>query len=212
MDSTLAAAWLLSLAAEIGLTLRVRPWRPLYRRFYQYLLFDVLVSIALFGFAELHWGDLFTKVWMAAMVLQIFFRGVVFYEACRRMHKRIPFHLASVIVVAGSSAIASLWLFFQLQAERRWPDSWLEIVYALRAGADCFLACVLTGLTLLPSRLQHVFKVEGRHSIILSIYLWMCSAAYFSVTTTKVSVKLMWIVGACFAIWAWSFRRPRGLA
>ncbi len=208
MDPNLALAWGLSLFAEFALTMKVRSWRSLYGKFYLYLLFDLIVSVILFGLAEFRAGNKFyARFAITAMVIQIAFRGVVSYEAARRMHLRTPFHLQSMILVFGASAFASTWIFLELHAETRWPESWLEIVYALRAGVDCFLACGLTALSLLPVRRHHVMKIEGRHSIILAVYLWMNSAAYFSVTTSAISTKLMWIAGACFLLWYLSFWR-----
>lgn len=216
MTGTLALAWSLSLVAEAALMFRVwRKVRAAYNSFFLYLLADITAALFMFGvvYAVPH---AYSAAWISLELMLAAFQFVVSIEAVRRANSLLRFTprmLVVVVLVALAATTGAWWL---LSSPNPWPSDWLAPANAARATLEMFLGLTLLFLVSLPGRASCLLKFQGRHLMILAVYLIASSILLFlenylySIGSALPGALFMFITAGFFA--TWSFLVPRRAA
>lgn len=213
MTGTLAFAWSLSLLAEAALMLRVwQKVRAAYTSFFLYLLADITAAFFMAGVIYAVPKD-YSAAWITLELVLAAFQFIISIEAFRRANSLLRFAprmLIVVVLVAMASTVGIWWL---LRSPNPWPSNWLAPANAARATVEMFLGLCLLFLVSLPGRASCLLKFQGRHSMILAIYLIASSILLYlenylySIGTALPGALFMFITAGFFA--TWTFLVPR---
>lgn len=200
--------WLASLAAEILLFVRALAWRRVYPKFTAYLAFDLAASVTLFCIAHYH-PPLYDIVWRSAQVLLIVGRVALVNESYLTLKRaaQLERHMRAwrppVTLILTSSVIGGGVLHWVLARPFLWPSSTLEPIFSLIGLSNVIMGCTLLGILVTTGQSLRVFT-EYRHAVILSVYLLLTSAAYYSATRLidRMGAYLMIVAAISYLAWA----------
>lgn len=213
MTGTLAFAWSLSLIAEAALMFRVwQKVRAAYSSFFLYLLADITAALFLMG-VVMTVPQAYSAAWISLELVMAAFQTVISIEAFRRADKLLRFAPRMLLLVVFAALGSTVLVWWLLRAPNPWPSEWLAPANAARATVEMFLGLCLLFLVSLPGRASCLLKFQGRHLMILAVYLIASSILLFlenylySIGTALPGALFMFITAGFFA--TWTFLVPR---
>jgi hypothetical protein len=207
MPTDLSITWALAICAEITLLSQfLRAWlRRCYPGFMYYLLFDISVSVVLYGYA---WMDpaVYTSLWITVTDLLIFGRIVLFFEAIMGLGGLwLPEVLGLLTLSVGTLVGVVTWF---LRPPNLWLWSLLQPTELLVAASSLTFGTVLILLCSDYAFRSRLSTIPVRHAIILGVYFLLNSAGYYAAAhAAPVSRNLLTGVGFCYAVWTVVFWR-----
>lgn len=179
MTGTLTISWSLSFIAEAMLMFHVwRRLRATYTSFFLYLLADLSAALFMAGTVLLV-PHSYSAAWISLELILAAFQFAVSIEAFRRANSLLRFAPRMLLVVVLVALAASTIIWLLLKSPNPWPHDGLVPANSVRAVIEMFLGLSLLFLVTLPGRASCLLKFQGRHLMILSIYLIISSILLF---------------------------------